>query len=77
MTPLAPVAADAAMKFVSGKVVHHLGEDGAAGVHAPLSAHRLWRHRRQRQFKSKMPQVDPNCLAVYEFRPVVDALAGQ
>jgi hypothetical protein len=42
-----------------------------------LSAHRLWRHRRQRQFKSKMPQVDPNCLAVYEFRPVVDALAGQ
>jgi hypothetical protein len=38
MTPLAPVAADAAMKFVSGKVVHHLGEDGAARVHAPLSA---------------------------------------
>ena len=45
MTPLAPVAADAAMKLVSGKVVHHLGEDGAAGVHAPLWApHRAGRN---------------------------------
>ena len=38
MTLVAAVAADTAMKFVSGKVVHHLGEDGAAGVHAPLSS---------------------------------------
>lgn len=36
MAPVAPVATHAAMKIVSGKVIHHLGEDGAAGVHAPL-----------------------------------------
>lgn len=38
MALVAAVAADTAMKLVSGKVIHHLAEDGAAGVHAPLSA---------------------------------------
>lgn len=38
MTPVAAVAADTAMKFVSGQVIDQLGEDGAAGVHRPLSA---------------------------------------
>ncbi len=38
MMPVPAVAADTAMKLVGGKVIHHLGEDGAAGVHAPLWA---------------------------------------
>lgn len=36
MTPVAAVTADTAMKLVGGKVIHHLGEDGTTGVHAPL-----------------------------------------
>jgi hypothetical protein len=38
MPLVAAVATNTAMELVSGKVADHLGEDSAAGVHAPLSA---------------------------------------
>jgi hypothetical protein len=37
MSPVTAVAAHTTMELMSGQVADHLGEDSAAGVHAPLS----------------------------------------
>ena len=67
MSPVAAVAADTAMKFVSGKVVNHLAEDGAAGVHAPLSASTIVRQGGRKdhwEFKSKTMKGGPNLSSI-------------
>ena len=67
MSPVAAVAAHTAMKLVSGKMADHLGEDSAAGVHAPLSTSTIVRKGPRQAWwesNSKTLRGEPNLSSI-------------
>ena len=76
-----PVPRHALLELVGREVIHQLGEDDAADVHAPLSDPTWGKPRgdqnRHRKFKSKNPRRPLSLLTPLELSPGSEAIAGR